>query len=209
MNIFLVRHGQSADHEGDRRQKPDSVLGKNGKRQARALAARMTKEKVDVIISSKWDRAYQTAETVAKKLKLKLQVIEYIHEKEQNPALYGATMTSGLQERYVNAVKQFGADLDWRFDGEGESIRDVIGRVNKFREYLLKNYASKNVVVVSHGLFIRTFIILALLPECSDKTFYELFMSLSTDNTGISLMEYLPDKKRWELRYFNEHVHIR
>lgn len=208
--VYLVRHGRSAAHDSDKRQSPDSPLGEEGLKQARALAERMAKEKIDVVISSKWDRAFQTAEVVSKKIGIKLETIEGIHEKEQNPNLYGADLASEIHQRYMTEVKEFGDDLDWKFDGQGESLRDLIKRVVKFKSHLVSMHKHENVLVVSHGLFIRTFVILALLGDkYGDKTFYRIYTSLSCANTGISLLEFLPDKKHWELRYFNDHVHIK
>jgi len=210
LKIFFIRHAQSGDHEGSKRQGPDSPLGKNGKRQAKAVAKRISKEEIDVILSSKWARARETAETIAKKLKKDLELVEGIHEREENPDLYGLDMKDEFQVRYVNEVHKFGADLDWKFEGDGESLRDLIKRVAKFKKYLVKTYKDKNILVVTHGLVIRTFVVLALLGEnYDDENFHKILRGLSSENTGISLLEYDQKKKKWELRYLNEHTHLR
>ena len=70
MKVFLVRHAKTADREAAvlKRQTPDSPLGKEGIVQAKLLGKRLQKEAIDVIFSSKWERARQTAEQAAKKL---------------------------------------------------------------------------------------------------------------------------------------------
>jgi broad specificity phosphatase PhoE len=208
--VYLVRHGRSTARDSDKRQSPDSPLGEEGLKQAKALAKRMAKEKIDVVISSKWDRAFQTAEIVSKKIGIKLETIEGVHEKEQNPNLYGADLASEVHQRYMDEVKKFGGDLDWKFDGQGESLRDLLKRAEKFKNHLISKHRRESVLVIGHGLFIRAFVILALLGDkYDDKTFYRVFTSLSCANTGISLLEFLPEKKHWELRYLNDHLHIR
>lgn len=210
MKIYLVRHGESEAHEGSKRQSPNSSLGAKGKKQAQAVAKRLKKEEIDVILTSKLNRAKETALAISKKLKVKLELFDGIHEKEQNPALYGADLASEVHQRYIQEVKKYGDDFDWKFDGEGESLRDLIERTSKFQRHLLKSHKNQNVLVVTHGLFIRAFVILALLGrKYEDSAFYGIFQSISTDNTGISLLEYDFDKKHWELRYLNDHLHIR
>ncbi len=210
MNLYLVRHGKTDAKENNRKQAPTSPLSEEGKKQALAVAERLAKEKIDVIISSKWDRAYQTAEAVANKLKLKLETIEGIHEKEHNPDIYGIDLDSILFKKYSEEVEKFENNLDWKFDGKGESIRDLINRAKKFQSYLIKKYKDENVLVVSHGQFIRAFVIFSLLGEdYNDKTFYKMYTSITTSNTGVSLFEYFPERKHWELIYLNDHLHIK
>lgn len=207
--IYLIRHAQSADHEGNIRQRPTSPLGKNGKKQAKAVAKRMKREKIDIILSSKWDRAWQTAQEISQKIKVKLEVHEMLHEKLQNPILYGADMDGEVQKRYLEAVKKFGSDFNWKFEGKGESLNDLVKRIKKFQKHLLKEHMGQSVLLVSHGLYIRAFVILCLLENNYDEaSFHKIFNRISTNNTGITKLEYYPAKKHWELRYLNDHLHL-
>jgi len=209
MKLYLARHGKSNAREVNKRQSPSSPLSEEGKKQASALAKRMAKEKIDVIISSKWDRAYQTAEIVSKKLKIKLETIEGIHEKEQNPKLEGVSFESDVHKRYTEEIEKYEKNLNWKFDGEGESTRDLINRARIFQRHLIENHKDQDVLIVSHGLFIRAFVILALLGEdYDDNTFYRIYTSISTSNAGVTLLEYIPIRKHWELVYLNDHLHI-
>lgn len=210
MKLYLVRHGKSNASENNKRQAPTSPLSEEGKKQALALAERMTKEEIDILISSKWDRAYQTAEAVSKKLNLKLETIEGIHEKEHHPDMYGVSLDNELFRKYWKEVEKKESNLDWKFGGRGESLRDLINRVEKFQKHLIENHKNQNVLVVTHGLFVRTFVILSLLQDkFNDEVFYKLFTSISIENTGITLLEYLPDRNHWELKFLNDHLHIK
>lgn len=208
--IFLVRHGESADHEIKKRQTPTSKLGVNGIKQARALAKRLTKEKIDVILASHWDRANETAEIVGKKLKIKVENYPGIHEKEQNPIVLGVDIDSDIQRRYESEADKYGWNLDWKFEGKGESLRDLIKRAQKFQKHIFNSHKNQSVLVVSHGLFIRAFVITTLLNgKFDDETFLRLYYCFSTNNTGITLLEYNPERKRMELKYMNDHLHLK
>lgn len=209
LRLYLVRHGKSDAVENNKRQSPTSPLSEEGRKQATALSERMAKEKIDILISSKWDRAYQTAEAVSKKLSLKLETIEGIHEKEHHPDMYGVSLDSEIFRKYWEEVEKNEKNLDWKFGGKGESVRDLINRVEKFQKHLIEKHRNQSVLVVSHGLFIRTFVILSLLQgRVTDEVFYKLFTSISFENTGITLLEYSPERDHWELKYLNDHLHI-
>ncbi len=210
ISVFLVRHGETLDHEGSKRQGPNSSLGTKGKEQAKSVSERLSKEKIDVILTSKLNRAIETTEEISKRLGINTEVFEGIHEKEQNPELYGADMASEIHQKYIEEVEKFGDDFDWKFEGKGESLRDLVKRAGEFQKHLIKSHNSQNVLVVTHGLFIRAFVVLALLgKDYDEKTFFRIFRSISFNNTGITLLEYNSEKNHWELRYMNDHLHIR
>lgn len=212
MKVYLVRHAQSAEHEGQKRQSPNAVLGKNGLRQTELLAKRIIEEKenVDLIFSSKWERAKQTAENVARKLDQKVEYFEGIHEKHHSPSIYGLDVHGEAYCKYWEIIKKHASDLDWKYKGEGESLREVIQRAVNFKKHLLTHHLSQNILVFTHGIFIRCFITLCLLgDDYNDATFYKIFRSLSFQNTGITLLEYSPEKKHWEIIYLNDHRHLK
>lgn len=210
MKIFLIRHGKSDAHEENRRQSPASPLGQEGIRQAHAASRRMAKEQIDVILSSKWDRAKQTASIISQKLEIPIELFEGIHEKEQNPSLYGVEMTSKIQARYQKESDNAQDNLDWKFEGQGESMRELIKRAADFMNHLKKHHKRHTVLAVSHGLFIRSVVILALLGEKYDeKSFAKIFRSMTISNTSVTLLEYDPRRNHWELRYLNDHLHIK
>ncbi len=210
MNLYLVRHGKTDAKENNKKQDPTTPLSVEGIKQAEAVADRLLKEQVDVLISSKWDRAYQTAEFISKKLSLDLTTTEGIQEKEHNPIIYGVDRNSEVFKKFNEESETLGNNLDWKFEGKGESVRDLINRAIKFQKYLIDNYSDKNVLVVSHGQFIRAFTIISLLGlDYNDETFYKLYTSISPSNTGITHFEYDTERDHWELVYFNDHLHIR
>lgn len=210
MKLFLIRHAKSADHEALRRQTPTSPLGQEGKLQAQKVAQRMKEESIDTIFASKWDRARETAEYIAKAVGKDVELFDGIHEKEQNPAVYGLPIEDPIVKRYQEEVSRFERDLHWKFDGLGESVYDVIARAQAFRKHLEREHSGEDVLVVSHGIFISVFVISAILGEDFDEaSFSKLLFGMSIKNTGITCMEYDRERNSWVLRYLNDHLHLK
>ena len=72
MRIIFVRHGEP-DYEHD-------CLTDRGLVQAEAAAARLEGEGIEEILSSPMGRARQTAQCTARRLRLPVRVLEYMHE---------------------------------------------------------------------------------------------------------------------------------
>lgn len=210
MKIFLVRHGRTDAHEADRKQTPSSHLGELGLKQAKLLSERMKLEQVDRVFSSKWDRAKETAEIVSTAINKNLELFDGIHEKEHNPVIYGITKDSELHKRFEDDLSKYESDLNWKFEGKGESLTDVVSRAKVFQNHLIKNHSNENVLVITHEHFIRCFMALALLGDNYDnETFYKIYKGIWLQNTGISLLEYVESDKSWRLLYVNDHLHLK
>jgi len=211
MKLYLVRHGITQEHENKKSQAPDSPLSKEGKRQARLLAKRLKKQglRFDVVFASPFERARKTAEIIASKLDTKFELMETIHEKLNAKYLYGHGPDDSVFAEYIIELKQFWGDLDWKFRGEGESIRDVINRAREFEKHLLTNHMSQNILAVSHGTFGRCLIASCILgQDIGDEALSKLFQAMHIDNTGLSLLEYLEEEEVWQLRILNDHSHL-
>jgi len=209
MKIYLIRHGESDAMDKSVRQTPDSPLGEKGFEQAGYVAKRFRNQEIDVVFSSTWVRAKQTAAGIAKALGKKLETFEGIHEKEQHPRLYGAGWASIIHNKYTKETEKNFHNLDWKFRGKGESLRDVIARAEKFKSHLIDKHKEQNVIAVTHGIFIRCFICVAVFgKKYDDESFIELYRTLSFNNTGVSLLEYEEENSRWHIRFINDHSHL-
>lgn len=209
MFLFLVRHAQS-DCPRDRWQTPDSKLGEIGKKQAETLSKRSRFSKLDKIFSSEWNRAHKTAKIVSGNLNTKIETLDYIHEREQLPKIYGADRDSKISKEYADEYYKNYGNIDWKFQGKEESVREVIKRASKLSDFLIKNYHDKRLLIVSHDMFIRCFISLVLLGNnYSDKTIAKTISSLMIKNTGISLLIYDYKRKLWKINYINDYSHLK
>lgn len=201
----------SGEHEKQVRQHPGSDLGSEGKKQAKTVAKRLKAEPVEVIISSPWPRALSTAKIVARALKLPVIIDERVHEIIQNPILSKLPYGHDIAREYIQAIKTDNHDVDWKFRGAGESVRDVLSRAREFKSDLLAKYAGKNVLVVSHGFFLSGLVSLFLAgDETDDQILHEIVIATSShENTGLSLIEYVEHVETWKLMYFNDSTHLR
>lgn len=209
MKVYLVRHGQTEEHAQRRRQTPDSRLSREGKKQVEAVAKRLAQEEIDLIFSSGWPRARQTAEIIAEKIEKPLEFFDYIHEKEQHPDLGGAKWESRIHKEFEeNRLKNW-SNLEWKFKGRGESLKDVATRAVKFKKHLEKVHLGQNLLVISHGDFIRSFVAICVLDEdLKNRSFARFCRGVHINNTGLSLVEYKEDEKFWSIQYLNEHLHL-
>lgn len=209
MLLFLVRHARSEAPKGHW-QTPDSKLGKLGKQQAKILSKKSRFSRVDKIFTSEWERSRKTTEILSDNLKIETETLDYIHEREQLPQMYGAARDSRISKEYVKEYYANYKNLDWKFKNKEESVREVLTRTKKLSSFLRKNYKGKRILVVSHGVFIRCFISMVILGDnYSDETMAKAISSLTINYTGISLLIYSSQRKSWKVNYINDYSHFK
>lgn len=209
MILYLIRHGKTDTHLENKRQSPTTPLGELGKKQAEALAEKMHLTKIDHLYSSDWPRAVQTAEYLSKSLSLEIKTHPHVHEIEKHSQLNDVADDSEINKRYLREAMENKDDFDWKFDGQGESLNDIISRAQKVIDFLEDQHPSDTVAIVSHGIFIMVMTALILLgKEWDKKTFRKLSWALKVSNGGISSFKYDPQTKYWTMTCFNDHSHL-
>lgn len=211
MYIYFVRHGLTLEHENRKSQLPTSPLSKEGERQAKLLAKRLKKHgyKFDVVMASPFERARKTAEIICEEINAEYEEVGIIHEKLNAKVFYGKGPGDKLFDKYIAALKKNWTSMDWKYNKEGESIRELAVRAKKFKEHLLESHAGQKILVVSHGAFGRCFIANCVLgDEAEDTAFMKLFQAIKTENTGLSVLEYNEEEKVWKLGFLNDHSHL-
>ncbi len=159
MRIGFIRHGRTAwNKEGRSQGILDIPLDQAGVAEAHMLAKRLCKEKWDVLYSSDLRRAKQTAEIIRKYIKnIDIHWDERLRERDS-----GKTAGTTEEER----VKKWGKN--WRdLDVGIESDARVIDRGCSCLQDIIERYPRKNILIVSHGSFIKR-VLKALLPEARD-----------------------------------------
>ena len=216
MQIVFIKHAKSENYETNKRQAPDSRLASIGKKQARLVANRIKKwqdasgNNFDYIITSHWARAVETAEIIAKKTGVPVRQHHIIHEYLSNSILANQPLDSEIVLEWKKAVIEKGINFDWKFRGEGECMRDVINRAKAFKDDLINNYCGKNCLVVSHGLFITTFVTLLILGDnYEDASFKYISDMVQLENTSITHLEYDRESNNWKIHYLNDFSHLK
>jgi probable phosphoglycerate mutase len=196
--------------EEDKHQPPNSPLSEAGRAQAKLVAERLVGEGVEVLLSSHWARARQTAEAIGEQLGLEIQIYEEIYEHEHMPEMYGVSRGSPLDLQYRQELAVNMHNLDWKFGPGAESMREIVARAKEFRAFLRNNFLGKKVAAVSHGTFMKAFVVYCLLGDgYDDGGFHLVLRGLSFNNTSVSLLEYQENKEWWKIRYLNDFGHVR
>jgi broad specificity phosphatase PhoE len=149
--LILARHGETDwNRDGRFQGHSDTSLNERGREQARALAEDV--DGVEVIYSSDLRRAVETAEIVAERVGLRVNVDPRLRERS-----FGAW--EGLTRTEIEA--SFREDFDrWR-TGDGFGARDaetheaLAARIEAFLADVLERHPDETVLVITHGGSIR------------------------------------------------------
>ncbi len=206
MNIFLIRHGQTHLNKSNTHQYPTTPLSDVGLIEARSLAQRLREAKVDLIYSSPFMRAKQTAEVIAEMSGKSITFLDELREIKRPSVIEGKSH----EEMYVKEVNQKIHDnfskKNWHHSDE-ENFWDVRYRVEKLMD-TLQNEVSENVLVVSHGVVIKMFLSLCIFKEkLSPESFLAFYKNVYISNTGISHCSF-SHKTGWKVVRVNDAAHL-
>lgn len=140
-NIFMVRHAESPFLFGRERTRGLSV---EGAMEALKVAEILAAEKVDVVVSSPFERAIKSVEPIAAARNLKIELFEELRER----------MIKGDYqlpwEEIERAIEQSYMDKNYCLP-DGETTKQAAERSVPIIKRIMKNYEGKNIVVGTHG----------------------------------------------------------
>jgi len=185
IRLILVRHGQTKANLNHFLQgQSDGALTKIGIQQAENLAHHLQGIKIDRILSSDMRRAKNTAEAIAKYHGLPVEVKRITRE-------WNCGKLDGLpaEELFKALAKSEQPPPDFRPE-EGETLREVQKRAMKFLQEIENDFADLNVVVCSHGDFLRM-----LISVLTQKSIQEA-NGIHLNNSSYSIFER--GNMRWD-----------
>jgi broad specificity phosphatase PhoE len=173
MSIILIRHGETPLNAARVLQFPDTPLGERGMAQAQAVARRVVALEPVAILSSDMRRAWMTAEAISHATGLPIEPSALLQERNFGD-LRGLSFDS-LDHDPIAA--ETGAP-------NGESMLQFRQRVAQAFEQIVQRRASLmgNLVVVTHGLVIRTLFAKHMLIAASEPSLERL------GNTSLSII---------------------
>ncbi|MFO1218700.1 MAG: histidine phosphatase family protein [Burkholderiaceae bacterium] len=180
MKLVLVRHGRPDEDDATRPHDPG--LRDDGWRQARAVARLLAGERVDRIVSSPLLRARQTAEPLAERLKLPVDIVDGWAEADRGSARYRSTET--LRAMGEEKWQRFLADPVRFVGGDPERfVADVLGALTAVLDAAR---ADDQVVIFTHGLPINVVLsrLLGLQRIVHFQPFYGSMTRLRARGTG-------------------------
>ncbi|TXS29489.1 bifunctional RNase H/acid phosphatase [Streptomyces sp. ms191] len=202
--FVLLRHGETAltpEKRFSGSGGTDPELSAAGLRQAEAVAAALAaRGTIQEIVSSPLTRCRQTAETVAARLGLSVQIEEGLRETDFG-AWEGLTFAE-VRERHAEDLDAWLASPKAEPTGGGESFATVARRVAATRDRLTAAHAGRTVLLVTHVTPIKTLIRLAL--GAPPESLFRMELSAAS----LSAVAYYADGNA-SVRLLNDTAHLR
>ena len=194
--FLLIRHGavDTVDILGGR--SPGIHLSDTGRRQAEALPERLAGLNIDAIYASPLERTRETAEPLAAKYGLEIQIFEDALELDVG-RWTGKTFSELENDSHWRRFNRFRSETP---APDGESMTEVQARFAKGLHRLQRRHPNRMVAVFSHQDVIRAVLCLYLgMP-------LDLFSRLAVDHASVSMVSVydagaeiirLNDTDRW------------
>lgn len=203
MRVYFVRHALTEHRIDGKYQAFDVPLAEKGKLQAQAAAQVFSKIPIDMVISSDSQRALETAEIISSRIKNPVNVNSLFREKMTPASVRGKSKSD---PDVVNIMDKIWASWgeNVRYEDE-ENLPDLISRAEGALAYL-QDLGIDNVLVVTHGTFLRILLLKMLLgSEYAAAHFHKAQSFFFPHNTGISICEY---SDKWQMLSWNNHDHL-
>ena len=200
MRLFLVRHGETESNRNALALgQADVPLNERGLEQAKMLAHALAKEPVSAVYSSPLVRARRTAETIAERAGLEVEVGPALIEMDIGE-LDGLTFAE-IRERHPELMAKWTSPEGQATAIFGsESLSEVRDRAWQFLESLAGSHAGETVYAVTHNFVILSVLTRALNMEISD------FRRLRHGVAAISVLEF--DAGRVTVSRLNDTCHL-
>jgi broad specificity phosphatase PhoE len=156
--LWLVRHGQTDwNLEGRFQGQSDALLNGEGVLQAENLAEKLIQaERFDAIFTSDLQRAARTAEIIAGRLNLPVQVDRRLREVNQGE--WEGMLIRDIVDTYRSTWEERRANPELARAPGGESVVEVSARMNQAADEIACRHPAGRVLIVSHGLALATLV---------------------------------------------------
>jgi alpha-ribazole phosphatase len=206
MNLLLIRHGQTNWNLEQRFQgQSDIPLNETGRKQAQALADRLSAEHFDAVYSSDLKRATETANIITQMSGCKPDLrLREVHFGDWEGLTYDE-----IKAKHPVTLAAWEADIFKNAPPNGETLEGLSVRVQSMLDELREKHDDQNILIVAHGGVLQTLICLALkLPptmywqfhlstaSLSEVAFYPAGAILNSLNDTSHLPKSAP-KKAW------------
>jgi len=198
MELLVIRHARPVRDEAPEGGSADPGLADIGRRQAEATADYLTGEGIDHIVSSSMKRARRTAEPLAGRLGLAVEILDDLRESDHRSRLYVPAEAFSRDAPATAHYYDPGADLTETSFSDG--YEEFQARVERGFEHVIHTNRSRTVAVFCHGMV--TGVYLQSLLGIDDP------LSLLVDYCGITRVAASSTGRR-TVRSVNETHHVR
>lgn len=185
--LILVRHGLTIwNHELRYQGHSDIPLAEEGLQQAEKVAKRLANEQIGAVYASDLGRAVQTAQTIAERHGLPVNLLPAL--REVNFGLWEGKSYQELTQEYTKDLKNlFDRPADIMIP-QGETFQQVKERASAAIRELIAKHPGETIIAVSHGGTIRA-ILCAVMGLDLNKLW-----CIKQDNTAVNVLEFYKDK---------------
>ncbi len=200
LKLYIVRHGETEWNKVNRIQgRLDSNLSDKGREYAKRLGEKLKDTEFAAIISSPSHRALETAKILRGSRTTPIGTDERIME--MHLGSWQGLTTKEIKAHYPAEYDSFMNEPDLFLGGDGESFIDMLERANDFLEELKKSELTGNLLVVTHGLFIK--ILYLIFKEIELK---DLWTEPTVDGTSLSIVKW--ENEQFELLVESDMSHV-
>ena len=148
--LILVRHGESTWNRERRIQgQLDPPLSEKGHEQARRVAGRLARGRIDALYTSDLLRASQTAAPIASALGVEARPMAGLREIFLGD--WEGLHTDELAQRFPEAWDAWTREPSWDVVPRGEGATPFETRVTSVLDRLFEQHPQSNAIVVTHG----------------------------------------------------------
>lgn len=210
INLYLVRHAETVGMREGVRLGNDDGLSPNGINQAVLLSDRLANIQFSQVYCSPTLRAKQSLEIIQKTNPSidKVTFDKDLVERREATSLIGVK-TENMPWDYL---KKHRLKRKWRYE-DSESFQDIYDRSIEVLKKLAENGNESNVLVITHGSFIRALFATILLGNgLTPRQYFQLTEKLNIFASAISKLEYsqkyYEDKPSWKIITWMDTAHL-
>lgn len=200
-----MRHGRSRANETKIVEGGESPLTEEGKKQAAIVANRFKSIPIEVVLSSHYLRAQETAKIIAEANGVPFEVLDMAYENEISEGINGLheedpAVKAAIEKR----------DQNWITGVSDESIESFDSILNRVKSLatLLEERDAQHIAIVSHGFFMGLFVAFHILGKylTAENFLLSVKSTMRSTNTGITY--FTIENGKWVLRSWNDSAHL-
>lgn len=199
--LLLIRHGETKWNIQRRMQgHTDIPLNSKGRKQSERIALQLKEYPIDIIYSSPFKRALQTATVIQKYHKNTTMIYHDALKERSFGQLEGKTYDEIAKEHPVLSFHRSWNHPYYQIP-KGERLADVYQRGIRFLTEISEKHQGTTVAIVSHGVILRCMICCLLQIPLDQNYFYEM------ENASLTVVK-VPQNSPVELQVINNTAYL-
>lgn len=202
LTLYIVRHGETDWNREDRIQgRLNSHLTEKGRHNAKVLGERLKDIDFAKIITSPSGRTLETTELILGDRDVLVQKNEMIMEMDMGP--WQGLMKSEIKEQFPDVYECFMNSPQLYQNEDAESFIDIYKRAEDFLQELKSSKQTGNLLIVTHGLFIKALFLVIKGIEIKD-----FWTKPTVEGTSLSIVKIDTEEMKLTLEGDMSHAQV-